>query len=40
MELSKILIDRSGKVIARYRPGIKPLTRQIVEDIETSLAKT
>ena len=36
----KFLIDRSGKVIARYRPGMKPLTRQIVEDIETNLAKT
>ena len=36
----KFLIDRSGKVIARYRPGMKPLTRQIVEDIEANLVKT
>ena len=36
----KFLIDRSGKVVARYRPGMKPLTQQIVEDIETNLAKT
>ena len=36
----KFLIDRSGNVVARYRPGMKPLTRQIVDDIETSLAKT
>ena len=34
----KFLIDRHGEVIARYRPGMKPLTRQIVEDIETALS--
>ena len=36
----KFLIDRSGNVVARYRPGMKPLTKKIVEDIETNLAKT
>ncbi len=36
----KFLIDRTGRVIARYRPGMKPLTREIVEDIESTLAKT
>ncbi len=36
----KFLIDRTGTVIARYRPGMKPLTGKIVEDIETALSKT
>lgn len=36
----KFLIDRSGRVIARYRPGMKPLTPLIVEDIERALGKT
>ena len=36
----KFLIDRSGQVIARYRPGMKPLTKQIIEDIEANLVKT
>ena len=36
----KFLVDRSGQVIARYRPGMKPLTPQIVEDIETALMQT
>jgi len=36
----KFLIDRSGHVIARYRPGMKPLTPEIVEDIETALVQT
>ena len=36
----KFLIDRSGQVIARYRPGMKPLTQQIVGDIEKALAET
>ena len=36
----KFLIDRSGQVIARYRPGMKPLTPQIVEGIESALVKT
>ena len=33
----KFLIDRQGQVIARYRPGQKPLTSPIVEDIERAL---
>ncbi|MGB0910011.1 MAG: glutathione peroxidase [Nitrospirales bacterium] len=36
----KFLIDRTGNVIARYRPGMKPLTRQIVSDIEGALKQT
>ena len=36
----KFLIDRSGHVIARYRPGLKPLSKQIIDDIEGSLTKT
>ncbi|UCE63396.1 MAG: glutathione peroxidase [Nitrospirota bacterium] len=36
----KFLIDRSGQVIARYKPGMKPLTPQIVEDIEHALVQT
>ncbi len=36
----KFLVDRSGQVIARYRPGMKPLTPKIVEDIESALAET
>lgn len=36
----KFLVDRKGSVIARYRPGMKPLSRMIVEDIETALTKT
>ena len=35
----KFLIARDGEVIARYRPGMKPLTKQIVEDIEAALKK-
>ncbi|MCA9470726.1 MAG: glutathione peroxidase [Nitrospira sp.] len=33
----KFLIDRHGQVIARYRPGTKPLTEQIIKDIEQAL---
>ena len=36
----KFLIDRSGQVIARYRPGLKPLSKQIIDDIEGSLTKS
>jgi len=36
----KFLVDREGNVIARYRPGMKPLSRMIVEDIEQALSKT
>lgn len=35
----KFLVDRQGNVIARYRPGLKPLSSQIVQDIEQALAK-
>ncbi len=33
----KFLIDRDGQVIARYSPKEKPLTPQIMEDIEKAL---
>ncbi len=33
----KFLIDRTGKVIARYEPKLKPLTSEIVSDIEAAL---
>ncbi len=33
----KFLIDRTGQVIARYQPKQKPLTPEIVSDIETAL---
>ena len=36
----KFLLDRNGQVIARYRPGMKPLTQRIVEDIKTALTET
>ncbi len=36
----KFLIDRTGDVVARYRPGMKPLTQLIVEDIESALSNT
>jgi len=36
----KFLVDRSGSVVARYRPGMKPLTQEIIDDIETHLLKT
>ena len=35
----KFLVDRHGQVIARYRPGLKPLSPQIVHDIERALGK-
>lgn len=35
----KYLIDRNGKVVARYRPGLKPLSEQIIQDIEIALTK-
>ena len=35
----KFLVDRHGQVIARYRPGLKPLSPQIVQDIERALSK-
>jgi len=36
----KYLIDRNGQVIARYRPGLKPLSEQLVQDIEGALTMT
>ena len=36
----KFLVNREGEVIARYRPGLKPLSPQIVEDIERALGKS
>lgn len=35
----KFLVDREGNVIARYRPGLKPLSKEIVNGIEQALAK-
>ncbi len=36
----KFLVNRDGKIIARYRPGLKPLSASIVEDIEQALDKS
>ncbi|MDE0145799.1 MAG: glutathione peroxidase [Nitrospira sp.] len=36
----KFLVNRQGEVIARYRPGLKPLSAQIVQDIEQALDKS
>ena len=36
----KFLVNREGEVIARYRPGLKPLDPQIVQDIERALDKS
>jgi len=33
----KFLLDREGRVIARYAPGQKPLSSQIVDDLERAL---
>ena len=35
----KFLIDRNGQVIARYKPGLKPLSNLIIRDIEAALSK-
>ena len=35
----KFLVDRTGQVIARYRPGMKPLSKPIIQDIEAALSK-
>jgi glutathione peroxidase len=35
----KYLVDRSGNVIARYHHRTKPLSDEIVQGIETALAK-
>lgn len=36
----KFLVDRHGKVIARFRPGLKPLSQQIVTSIERALTQS
>lgn len=36
----KFLVDRQGKVIARFRPGLKPLSQQIVTGIEQALTQS
>lgn len=36
----KFLVNREGEVIARYRPGLKPLSAQIVQDIQQALKKS
>ena len=36
----KFLTNRNGEIIARYRPGQKPLSAQIVTDIESALNKS
>lgn len=36
----KFLVNREGEIIARYRPGLKPLSPQIVQDIERALDKS
>ena len=36
----KFLVNRDGEIIARYRPGLKPLSPQIVQDIERALGKS
>ena len=36
----KFLVNREGEIIARYRPGLKPLSSQIVQDIERALDKS
>ena len=36
----KFLVNRQGEVIARYRPGLKPLSPQVVQDIERALDKS
>ncbi|MYJ54035.1 MAG: hypothetical protein F4090_03880 [Nitrospira sp. SB0672_bin_25] len=36
----KFLVNQEGEVIARYRPGLKPLSPQIVQDIEQALGKS
>ncbi len=35
----KYLVDRNGKVIARYRPRTQPLSEQIVQDLQRALAQ-
>ena len=35
----KYLVDRSGHVIGKYDPGMNPLSKTIITDVETALAK-
>ena len=35
----KFLANREGHIIARYRPGLKPLSPQIVQDIQKALSE-
>jgi glutathione peroxidase len=34
---TKFLVDRNGKVIARFEPGVKPDSQQVVDAIEAAL---
>lgn len=34
---TKFLVDRSGKVIARYEPKVDPSDKQLIADIEAAL---
>ncbi|MEW6542148.1 MAG: glutathione peroxidase [Nitrospirota bacterium] len=35
----KYLVDRSGRIVARYAPRTKPLSAEIVQDVERELGK-
>ena len=35
----KFLVNRKGHIVARYRPGLKPLSPQIVQDIQQALSE-
>jgi glutathione peroxidase len=35
----KYLVDRSGNVVARYHHRAKPLSPEIIQDVERTLAK-
>ena len=35
----KFLVNRKGQVIARYRPKLKPLSPQIVQDVQKALSE-
>ena len=36
----KYLVDRSGRVIGKYDPGMNPLSKTIIADVEKALAKS
>lgn len=36
----KYLVDRSGHVVGKYDPGMNPLSKTIIADVETALAKS